>query len=123
MNSFGLWTKHPSALVKAFLLTCVNMLCLFAALSYLIQGNGDYLPIGPIAGLWGLVYFITLLPISINGYGLQEISIVLALTQWGNLPSEHSLVVALLIRVLFVVASVPGAFFLPAIMAKIGKVR
>ncbi len=51
-----------------------------AALRYiflLLQGMNNPVPIWLIDGLWSLVYIITLIPISINGYGVQEVALTL----------------------------------------------
>jgi len=58
---------------------------------------------------------------SINGYSLQELSIVFTLTQWGELSSENSIVVAILNRLMFIVASVPGAVVFLSVMARSGS--
>jgi len=58
---------------------------------------------------------------SINGYSLQELSIVFTLTQWGELSSENSIVVAILNRLMFIVASVPGAVVFLSVMPRSGS--
>jgi uncharacterized membrane protein YbhN (UPF0104 family) len=70
-----------------------------------------------IAGLYALTYFITLIPISVNGYGVQELSLTFLLSKFGGLSHSESLTIAVLIRVLFIVTSLPGAFFLPSMLA------
>jgi hypothetical protein len=67
--------------------------------------------------LWSLVYFITLLPFSINGYGLQEVSLAFIFTRLGGLSSPTALTLAILVRTITMIASLPGALFVPGIMA------
>jgi hypothetical protein len=74
-----------------------------------------------VAGLWGLSYYITLLPISINGYGLQELSFCFFMSNVAGLTPAVSLSVAVLIRAFFLLSSLPGAFYLPSIMAAMAK--
>jgi hypothetical protein len=74
-----------------------------------------------VAGLWSLTYFITLIPISINGYGLQELSFTFFMSNVAGLTPAVSLSVAVLIRAYFILSSLPGAFFLPSILSVMGK--
>jgi len=67
--------------------------------------------------LWSLTYFITLIPISINGYGLQELSFTFLMSNVAGLAPVASLTVAVLIRAYFMLSSLPGAVFLPSILS------
>jgi len=77
---------------------------------------GESLSFWLISGLYSLVYFVTLFPISLNGYGIQEVSMTYILSELGNASLETSLVVALLFRTLMMFVSLPGAFFAPEIL-------
>jgi Mg/Co/Ni transporter MgtE len=61
---------------------------------------------------------VTLVPISLNGLGLQEVSIAYVFSQAGGLPFETGITLALLFRLLVFLASLPGAVFLPMILSK-----
>ena len=74
-----------------------------------------------VAGMYTLTYFVTLVPISINGIGVQELSMTFLLVQLGGLSSSESATIALLTRVLFILTSLPGAFFLPSILAAMNE--
>ena len=93
------------------------MACIFAAIYLLAEGMSDHLSYWLIAGLWSLTYFVTLIPISINGYGVQELSLTFLLSRLGGLTHAESLTIAILIRILFIITSLPGALFLPSILA------
>jgi hypothetical protein len=69
-----------------------------------------------VAGLWIFNYYITLLPVSINGLGVQELSIAYIYTQFGGVSSDSALVMAIIIRLLYMLASLPGAFALQEII-------
>lgn len=118
-NAFAIWLKKPIPLVISFLATFGNMMCIFAAVYFLIIGMGLNISYWLIAGLWSLTYFVALIPISVNGYGVQELSLTFLLSRIGGLSHSESLTVAILIRALFVITSFPGAFFLPSILAAI----
>ncbi|MFZ5807968.1 MAG: lysylphosphatidylglycerol synthase transmembrane domain-containing protein [Chloroflexota bacterium] len=111
------WLAHPFSLLYALMWSWVHMVCLFAAISLILDGIRDPLPFWRIAGLWSLVYFITLLPISINGYGLQELAMTLTFGHSGGISLQSSLTVALVIRLLTMLASLPGALFVPGILS------
>lgn len=121
--AFAIWLKKPIPLLTSFLATFGNMACIFAAVYFLIIGMGLHMSYWLIAGLWSLTYFITLIPISVNGYGVQELSLTFLLSRIGGLSHSESLTVAILIRALFVVTSFPGALFLPAILAAMSDER
>jgi glycosyltransferase 2 family protein len=117
LSNFGLWTRHPGALGLSFLFTCLHMLCLFTSIWMLLDGMGQSISWIQVAGIWSLVYFITLMPVSVNGYGLQEISTTLLYVRLGGLSTEASVTIALLVRTLQMVTSLPGAFFVGGILA------
>jgi len=117
LQTLQLWRKQRRALATSLGWTWVHMLCLFGSLALLFDGLGEPLALWKIGGLWSLVYFVTLFPISINGYGLQEVSMALIFAGGGGVSQQASLIVALLIRLITILASLPGAFFVPAIVS------
>lgn len=117
LQTLQIWQEQRRALVVSLGWTWVHMLCLFTSLALLLEGLGEPLALWKIGGLWSLVYFVTLIPISINGYGLQEISLTVIFTTAGGISQAAGLTVALLIRLLTMLASLPGAFFVPAILS------
>lgn len=118
---FAIWMKKPLALLTSFVATLGNMLLIFLAIFLLISGMERHVSYWLIAGLWSLTYFVTLVPISINGYGVQELSLTYLLSKLGGLSHSESLTIAVLIRLLFIVTSLPGAFFLPSILAAMNE--
>ncbi|MBX3047350.1 MAG: flippase-like domain-containing protein [Anaerolineales bacterium] len=121
MKAVRMWLTHPKALLSSLLFTLVHMACIFAAMYILLEDLHDPLPFWTIAGLWSLVYVITLVPFTINALGLQEISITFAFSQLGGVSEPHSLMFAVLVRILFMLASLPGALFLSDVLPGISK--
>ncbi|MFN3492822.1 MAG: lysylphosphatidylglycerol synthase domain-containing protein, partial [Anaerolineales bacterium] len=109
--------EKPKALISSLLFTFGNMACIFAAIYLLAEGMSDHISYWLIAGLWSLTYFVTLIPVSINGFGVQELSLTFLFSSMGGLSNAESLTIAILIRILFIITSLPGAFFLPSILA------
>ncbi len=120
-GTFVIWLKKPMALLISLLFTFGNMVFIFFAVYLLVIGMGRHVSFWLIAGLWSFTYFVTLIPISVNGYGVQELSLTFLLSKFGGLNHSESLAIAVLIRVLFIVTSLPGAFFLPSILADMNK--
>jgi len=121
LETFSTWLHQPRALIASLLCTFGNMLFIFAAVYILIEGLGNHVSFWLIAGLWSLAYFVTLIPISINGYGVQELSLTFLFLHVGGLSAATSLSMAVLIRIVFMFASLPGAVFLPSILLAISR--
>ena len=115
--SFSFWYRHPRFLLIAMFFTFIHMLATFLIVYVLVVGMNDTISFWKIAGLWSLTYFITLIPISINGLGLQEVSFINLFTLFGGLSDSTGLSIALIMRVLMLLASVPGAFFVSSIIS------
>lgn len=123
VKAVRLWLSHPSALLGSLFFTLVHMACIFAAMYIMLEDLHDPLSYWTIAGLWSLVYLITLVPFTINALGLQEISITFAFSQLGGVSEPHSLMFAVLVRLLFMLASLPGALFLSDVLPGISKAQ
>jgi len=116
-DALALWWKHPRWLGAAFGCTWLYMLLKFAALWLFFDSLGESISFLNTAGLWSLVYFITLIPVSIGGLGLQELSATLIYTQVGGVSVAGAVAAALLLRTVEVLASLPGALFLSDVVA------
>jgi uncharacterized membrane protein YbhN (UPF0104 family) len=123
LRTFSIWFRQPFAILAALGFTWGHMLCTFLALSILIQGQGGYVSLWLIAGLWSLAYFVTLIPISINGYGVQELTLTFLFSSVAGLSAAVSLTLAVLIRALYLLISLVGAIYLPGILAAIDTDR
>lgn len=118
---FSLWLRKPDALLGSLAFTWIHMLCLFGSIYIFSNDLGSRVSFWMIAGLWSLTYFITLIPISVNGYGLQELSFTFFMTNVAGWTPAASLSVAVLIRAFSILASLPGALFLPSILAAMAE--
>ncbi len=115
--SLKLWLHKPGYLALAAVCSFVHMACTFSMVYLILLGLSDPVSWWTAGGLWVLIYFITLVPISINGLGLQEASLSLIFAALGGVLESNSLVLALLMRLLFVAVSLPGAIFLPGVLS------
>ena len=113
----ALWLSRPKALLLALGFTWVHMLCVFGSISLFLPPLKESMPFGLVAGLWSLTYFVTLLPISLNGLGVQELSITFFFHKFGGIQMSSALTIALLLRILPMFASLPGALTIPGLLA------
>jgi len=118
LKSLVHWLHRPAGLLKALLWTYGHMACVFGAVWFFLVGMGEPLSFWKIGGLWVLAYFITLLPVSINGLGLQELSIAVLYSTFGGVSQQTGLALAVLMRMLYMLASLPGALFLPGLLQR-----
>jgi uncharacterized membrane protein YbhN (UPF0104 family) len=116
-HSLTLWRGQPRSLLFALFFTGIHQLCLYLSITLFLRDLGESLPFWQIPGIWSYIYFVTLLPISINGYGVQELALTFFFSQVAGVSESSALAVAVLIRTIQMLASLPGAAFLPAIMA------
>jgi hypothetical protein len=118
VSGMAVWLKQPASLLGSLGFTLVHQAALYTTIWLLLDGMGE--PVGwlQIGGIWSFVYFVTLLPISINGYGLQELSATLLYARMGGISTEASITLALLVRTLTILVSLPGALATPAILAQ-----
>jgi uncharacterized membrane protein YbhN (UPF0104 family) len=121
LQTFAVWFSRPFALLAALGCTWGHMLCTVSTMYLLIEGLGGHVDFWLLAGLWSLTYFVTLVPISINGYGVQEFSLTFLLSTVAGLSAPTSLTVAVLIRALYVGVSLAGAFYLPGVLAAMNE--
>lgn len=116
-STFSIWLKKPDALLLSLVFTWIHMLCWFGAIYLFLNDLGNPVSYWMIAGLWSLTYFVTQIPISINGYGLQELSFTFLFSHVAGVSPAISLTVSVLIRAFTVLAGLPGALFLPSALA------
>lgn len=118
-----LWLQKPKGLLNSLFFTCMHQLFLFLCIYFLLNSMEDSISLWLVAGLWSLVYFVTLLPVSINGLGVQELSTAFAFSELGGVSEHNSLTLALLVRTLFMLASLPGAFYIRDILPQVQQER
>lgn len=116
-NALKMWKNSPMALAKSLAWSILHMLCLFTIIYLLLDKSGESLPFWQIAGFYSLVYLVTLIPISINGYGVQEISMSFVFNHLGGISLQTSITIAILFRTIMMLASLPGVLFFPALLS------
>lgn len=116
LDAISIWRHHPLVLLESLLFSWLHMICFFGVQWLILAGLGENISYWTVAGLYSLVYFVILLPFSINGYGLQEVSITFVFSSFGGVSMQNSLTLALLFRTIVIIASLPGVFFIPGLL-------
>lgn len=117
IQSLKKWLKQPISLLQALGFTLIHQACIYLIIKLFVNAMGEDLPVLSIAGIWSITYFITLLPISINGLGLQEVTVTNLFSVWGGVSVGTSIALAIFLRILWMLVSLPGAFFIGDILA------
>jgi uncharacterized membrane protein YbhN (UPF0104 family) len=109
--AFRQWAAKPWAFVYAFLAAWPSNLLPMAATYLLAHQLGMNVTYWQVIGVQTLTYFISVLPISVNGYGLREVAYTTLYTALGS-TLEQASTLALVTRFLTVLSTLPGAFWL-----------
>ncbi len=116
LHALRLWVRRPRGLLLAYLFTWGHMLAVFVSVWVLFQRMGESIPLWLVAGCWAMSYFPTLLPVSINGLGVQELTLTFFFVNYGGVALPAALTMAALMRLLPALASLPGALFVPDLL-------
>lgn len=122
INTLLEWLHHPLGLLHALAWTLMHQVFLFLATALLLRGLGEPVSFWLVGGVWCLSYYVTLLPISINGLGVQEVSIAYLFSNLAGVSIPAAGALALLMRLLYLLASLPGVFFVPGLLRNQRKV-
>ena len=120
-ETLGIWARRPQSLLPSLLATLIHQACLYGFIWLIFDAFGFQLSWWLISGLWSLVYFVTLVPVSINGLGVQEVIIIFAFHNLGGVSEASALTLALLIRMVMMLVSLPGALAVPALLPEARK--
>lgn len=112
------WLKRPKNLLFSLFFTLIHEALLFGMLWFFLRSVGEDVPFWVIAFIYSLSYLATLIPLSIGGLGIQEMSITFLYSHFGGVSVQAALALAVLTRMAFVINSLPGAFFLTSILRK-----
>lgn len=110
LDSLRIWLKKPAWLSLALGASLLGVITYLAGILILAHEIGIPVSLVDVAGATALTYFITLIPLSINGYGIRELAILAFYTHFGA-TTEQAVLFALITRFLFLIASLPGALW------------
>jgi uncharacterized membrane protein YbhN (UPF0104 family) len=110
-----LWTSQPDRLFLSLLSTWASMLVNFVAIWILATGLGISVSLAEVAGASAITYYLTIIPLSINGYGIRELAIVGLYTQLGS-TTEQASALALITRFVFMLVSLLGVVWVGKVL-------
>lgn len=110
-----IWLNQPIALLLAFGFAWLSTFVVFVAVWFLALGLGMGLSLTQVIAVMALTYLITLLPISINGFGLRELTISTLYMHLGA-TLEQATTLAVVTRFILLLVALPGAFWLPGMV-------
>jgi uncharacterized membrane protein YbhN (UPF0104 family) len=109
------WASRPWAFVYALLAAFPSNL-LPMSVSYLLAHQlGINVTFWQIMGVQTVTYFLSLLPISVNGYGLREVAYTTLFVTLGA-TLEQASTLALVTRFFMVLTTIPGALWLSRVL-------
>lgn len=105
------WTKRPGDLFFAMVLSLAAALAGIVSVWIQAPPMGLSISLIDFVAVYALVYFAAIVPISLNGVGVQEMAFVYLLPRVGATP-EQAMALALITRFFLVAISLPGAVFM-----------
>lgn len=120
LKKFGqalqLWMKQPRTIIMAFTVSISADLVLLFSQWLLARGMGIQVTFMEVTAIRTFAYFVMMLPISINGYGLREIGITTLYIALGTDPAQ-AVAFALITRLFLVLRTLPGGLWLSTAMS------
>lgn len=109
-KAFTLWFRHPWILFLAFVISWFSVFVIFLAIYTLARGLGIPVALYQVMGVTAITYLITLLPISVNGYGVREVTMT-ALYIYLGATIEQASTLAIVSRFFMLTVTMPGALW------------
>jgi hypothetical protein len=115
-QAFQVWLDHPRLLVLAFCVSWLSIFVVFMAIWLVARGLGIPVALYQVMSVTGITYLLTLLPISVNGYGLREVAITALYIPLGA-SLEQAATLAIITRFLSMLETLPGALWLSQVVS------
>lgn len=115
INAFQLWASNPKDFLLPFLAAWPSNLLPMAGTFLLARQLGMEVTYWQVIGVQTISYFLSVLPISINGYGLREVTYTTLFSSIGfNI--EQASTLALITRFITIITTLPGAIWLSSLV-------
>lgn len=113
-RAFQIWASTPRAFLHAFVWAWPSNLLFTFAIYVIARQLGLQVSFLQALSVQTATYFFSLLPISINGYGLRELTYTILYAALG-VSTEQASTLALVTRFLIMITTLPGALWLSKI--------
>lgn len=111
-----IWLRSPLGLLEAMLMSTASTLIVYVGVFLLARTIGIPVDFLDVLAISVTTYVITLLPISINGYGLREVAVTVLYVELGATLEQASLL-AVLLRMLRLMETLPGALWISSYLS------
>lgn len=115
-EAFLIWRNHPGVLLLGFALSWGGKIMVYSALWFLARGLGMDITLTHVIGVGAITYMLSVLPISLNGFGLREVSMTTLYIQLGATLEQASTLVVVT-RFILMAETLPGAIWLSETLA------
>jgi len=119
-ESLRLWWNRPLYLVSAFLLSGLSVFVVFIAVLWIARLLGIQVALHQVIGINVITYFLTLIPISFNGYGVREFAMASLYSRLGASTGQAAML-ALITRFFMLVETLPGALWISQLMPGVAQ--
>lgn len=116
-DAIEIWSKSPGSIFLAFIISWLSIFVIFLAIWLIARGLDIDVTLIQVMGATAITYFITLIPISINGFGVREFAVTTIYMYLGA-TLEQASTLAIVTRVLMMIVTLPGALWLPKYLTK-----
>ncbi len=114
------WFESPNRLLLSLVVTWLSQLFYYYGIWILARNLGMKVSLIQVVSVSVFVYLATLLPISINGYGVREVTITTLYSILG-FPLDGAISLAIVSRLIYFVTSLFGGIWLPKYFSKINS--
>lgn len=112
------WVDHPQAFLWAFLVAWPSNLTAMFSTWLIARQLEMQVTFWQVAAVQTVTYFLAVLPISVNGYGIREVSYSALFVLLGASLEQASLL-ALITRFLIVLVTLPGALWISRVTTQV----
>ncbi|MBC8508577.1 MAG: flippase-like domain-containing protein [Anaerolineales bacterium] len=110
LEAFLVWRDRKGALGWGLMIAFAAKMSVFSAVWFLARGLDISVTISQVIGVGAITYVLSLLPISINGFGLREVTMTTLYMQLGTTLEQASALVVVT-RFILMVETLPGALW------------
>lgn len=113
------WVAQPRSILHALIAAWVGIGSYLLSVWIVARDIGIDVTLLEVAGATSLTYFISVIPLSVNSYGLRELGVVAVYSALGASP-DQSAALALITRTLLWAATLPGLLWIGPILEGLG---
>jgi len=109
-KALRIWYGHPISVLSALGISLLSRILVFFGIWLLAQGMGINVIFSQVIAIGVITYLLSLLPVSINGFGLREVTMTTLYVQLGASLEQASALV-IVTRFILMSETLPGALW------------